>query len=202
MNDCIHDLFQVGNKVVNDARSVSAKLERYLPDIRYGTGRKGRREGGGLEKHESGGAEESALKVNAAVSNAHFYAVLTFFFPARPLRFQPMSGDPVNVNILKRGSTVKRSADSRVQGRMENAPGGSSGALESISPMISAPTGVLDAGFMTKGHPTASAGAILCAARLRGKLKGEIMEMGPIGKRLTMDENPRMKSDDSEGDKS
>ena len=47
--------------------------------------------------------------------------------------------------------------------------------------MIIAPSGVRDAGFITNGQPTASAGAILCAARLSGKLKGEMKEQGPIG---------------------
>ena len=47
--------------------------------------------------------------------------------------------------------------------------------------MISAPTGVRLAGFKTNGQPTAIAKATLCAARLNGKLNGEMNEHGPIG---------------------
>ena len=50
--------------------------------------------------------------------------------------------------------------------------------------MISAPTGVRLAGFSTNGQPAAIAGATLWAARLSGKLKGEISEQGPIGTRF------------------
>lgn len=53
---------------------------------------------------------------------------------------------------LKRSSVVNRSAPSREQGRMLNAPGGRWGASASTSAMISAPMGVRDAGFSTKGH--------------------------------------------------
>ncbi len=42
------------------------------------------------------------------------------------------------------------------------------------------------AGFITKGQPTAIAGAILCAARLSGKLKGETKLHGPMGTRFHM----------------
>ena len=52
--------------------------------------------------------------------------------------------------------------------------------------MMMAPSGVREAGFITKGQPTASAGAILCAARLSGKLNGETKEQGPIGTRFQM----------------
>ena len=50
--------------------------------------------------------------------------------------------------------------------------------------MIIAPSGVIEAGFITKGQPIAIAGAILCAARLSGKLNGEIKLHGPIGTRF------------------
>ena len=52
--------------------------------------------------------------------------------------------------------------------------------------MISAPISVRLAGLSTKGQPTAIAGAILCAARLSGKLNGEMNEQGPIGTRFHM----------------
>jgi ribosomal protein L16/L10AE len=45
--------------------------------------------------------------------------------------------------------------------------------------MMSAPIGVRLAGFITQVQPAAIAGAILCAARLSGKLNGEISEHGP-----------------------
>ena len=50
--------------------------------------------------------------------------------------------------------------------------------------MMSAPSGVRLAGFITNGQPAAIAGAILCAARLSGKLNGEMNEHGPIGTRF------------------
>ena len=52
--------------------------------------------------------------------------------------------------------------------------------------MMIAPSGVREAGFITNGQPTASAGAILCAARFSGKLNGEMNEQGPIGTRFHM----------------
>ena len=61
-------------------------------------------------------------------------------------------GEPVNVSSLKRGSVVNRSAPSRLQGSTLKAPLGRCGALARTSAMISAPIGVLDAGFITKGH--------------------------------------------------
>jgi hypothetical protein len=53
---------------------------------------------------------------------------------------------------------------------------------------VRAPIGVRLAGLSTNGQPTASAGATLCAARLSGKLKGEMNEQGPIGTRFHMPE--------------
>ena len=50
--------------------------------------------------------------------------------------------------------------------------------------MMIAPNGVRLAGFITNGQPTAIAGAILCAARLSGKLNGEMKLHGPIGTRF------------------
>ena len=50
--------------------------------------------------------------------------------------------------------------------------------------MMIAPSGVIDAGFITNGQPIAIAGAILCAARFSGKLNGEMKLHGPIGTRF------------------
>ena len=61
-------------------------------------------------------------------------------------------GEPVKVSSLKRGSVVKRSAPPRLQGSTLKAPLGRWGALARTSAMMSAPIGVLDAGFITKGH--------------------------------------------------
>ena len=52
--------------------------------------------------------------------------------------------------------------------------------------MMMAPSGVRLAGFITNGHPTAMAGAILCAARFSGKLNGEMKLHGPMGTRFHM----------------
>ena len=41
---------------------------------------------------------------------------------------------------------------------------------------------------VARAEPTASAGAILCAVRLRGKLNGEMNEHGPMGTRFHMPE--------------
>ena len=81
---------------------------------------------------------------------------------------------------------VNRSAPSRLAGRIEKAPSGRS-VSASTSPMISAPSGVLLAGLSTKGQPTAIAGAILCAARLSGKLNGLMKLQGPTGTRFQID---------------
>ena len=75
---------------------------------------------------------------------------------------------------------MKRSEPSLEAGKIENAPLGKFVSAK-IPPISIAPKGVLEAGFITKGHPAAIAGAILCAARFNGKLKGEINEHGPIG---------------------
>src|SRR3989337_1977216 len=111
----------------------------------------------------------------------------TFFLPARALRSHPTAGEPVKLSSFSRSSVVNKSAPSRWQGRIENAPGGKFVSAR-ISPMVSAPIGVRLAGFSTKGQPAAIAGAILWAARFSGKLKGEINEHGPIGTRLYIPE--------------
>src|SRR5207245_315710 len=62
-------------------------------------------------------------------------------------------------------------------------PGGSPASVSS-SASRSAESGVWLAGFSTTGQPAASAGAILCATRLHGKLNGEIAPTTPIGRRI------------------
>src|SRR3546814_2642569 len=104
----------------------------------------------------------------------------TFFFPALAFRSQPTAGEPVKDRSLSRSSVVNRSAPSRVAGRIEKAPSGNMSHSASTSPMMIAPSGVIDAGFITKGQPMAIAGAILCAARFNGKLNGEMKLHGPI----------------------
>lgn len=79
-------------------------------------------------------------------------------------------GDPVKVSSLKRGSVVKRSAPARLQGSTLNAPGGRCGALLRTSAMMSAPIGVLEAGFSRNGHLQSAAvsGGTGHAARHQG----------------------------------
>ena len=68
-------------------------------------------------------------------------------------------------------------------------PGGSPASCSS-SASRSAESGVCDAGFSTTAHPAASAGAILCATRLSGKLNGLIAPTTPIGTRMREGELP------------
>jgi hypothetical protein len=91
----------------------------------------------------------------------------------------------VKLNSLMRGSSAKRAAFSPLTGRIENAPGGNEVSAR-ISPIMRAPTGVALAGFNTNGHPTASAGATLCATRFSGKLNGVMNEHTPMGTRFHM----------------
>src|SRR6185436_1987169 len=95
----------------------------------------------------------------------------TFFLPARSFIRQPTDGDPVNVSSVKRSSSTIRAPSSRVIGRMLT------------SPTVSIVSGSLDGGLRTIGLPLAIAGGSLCAARLSGKLNGEIAAIGPHGNR-------------------
>ena len=61
-------------------------------------------------------------------------------------------------------------------------PGGRPASVSS-SASRSAESGVADAGLSTTAQPAASAGAILWATRLNGKLKGLIAPTIPIGRR-------------------
>ena len=60
----------------------------------------------------------------------------------------------------------------------------------SNSPSSSALSGVLLAGLSTKEHPAAIAGAILCATKFNGKLKGAIQLIGPMGYRFVYPVKP------------
>ena len=74
-------------------------------------------------------------------------------------------------------------ADRRGRPDEDVQPAGGSPASCSSSARSSAESGVWDAGFSTTAHPAASAGAILCATRLSGKLNGLIAPTTPIGSR-------------------
>ena len=65
--------------------------------------------------------------------------------------------------------------------RTLSQPGGRPASCSS-SASSSAESGVWEAGLSTTAQPAASAGAILCATRLSGKLNGEIAPTTPIGR--------------------
>ena len=109
----------------------------------------------------------------------------TFFLPARSFIRQPTDGLPVNESSLNRSSLTIRSPSSRLIGRIETMPSGTP-TLSMISATASITSGSLDGGLSTIGLPEAIAGATLCAARLSGKLNGEMPAIGPIGKRRVM----------------
>ena len=54
--------------------------------------------------------------------------------------------------------------------------------------------GACGAGIRTTGQPAAMAGAILWAARLMGKLKGEMAAIGPTGTRRVMPRRPALEA--------
>ena len=98
---------------------------------------------------------------------------------------QPTFPEPVNERWRIRGSVTSGSAAAWVIGMIEKAPSGRPASAR-ISPMISAPIGVFEAGLRTKGQPIASAGATLWATRLSGKLKGVMKAQGPTATRLVI----------------
>src|SRR6185312_14319146 len=77
-------------------------------------------------------------------------------------------------------------------------PGGSP-ASSSRPARNNAESGVVDAGLRTTGQPAASAGAILWATRLSGKLNGEIAPITPIGTRIVKASFPAPAADASIG---
>ena len=101
----------------------------------------------------------------------------------------PTGPDPVNETTGSRGSATSAGARSSGTSNTDTAPAGSSVSAK-ISPSNSADSGVLGAGLTTIGAPTATAGAILCATRLSGKLNGEMPSTGPRGKRRTSARRP------------
>ena len=110
---------------------------------------------------------------------------VTFLRPARAFISQPTTSEPVKLSSLKRSSVTKTSACSRSQGNTENAPLGKS-VSANTSAIFNAEIGVALAGFNTKGQPAAIAGAILCAVKFNGKLKGLIKDTVPMGTCLTI----------------
>ena len=108
---------------------------------------------------------------------------LTRFRGARSRIPQPTSTEPVNEMRRTRSSATSTSPISLAgPHRTLSQPGGSPASVSS-SARSSAESGVCEAGLRTTAHPAASAGAILCATRLSGKLKGEIAATTPIGTR-------------------
>ena len=107
----------------------------------------------------------------------------TFLRAARSRSFQPTSEEPVNVMSFTRSSSTSTSPISAAGPvRTLSQPGGRPASCSS-SARSSADSGVCEAGFSTTAQPAASAGAILCATRLSGKLNGEIAPTTPIGRR-------------------
>ena len=110
---------------------------------------------------------------------------ITRFRPARAFMPQPTDEEPVKVSSLNRSSVTRRSPSARSMGSTDTAPGGTP-ASTSRRPSVRALSGVLVAGLSTMGFPAAMAGASLWAARLSGKLNGEIAATGPTGTRRVM----------------
>ena len=107
----------------------------------------------------------------------------TFLRAARSRRPQPISEEPVNVIAFTRSSSTSTSPISLAgPTRTFSQPGGSPASCSS-SARVSAESGVWLAGLRTTAQPAASAGAILCATRLSGKLNGLIAPTIPIGSR-------------------
>ena len=77
-------------------------------------------------------------------------------------------------------------------------PGGRPASSSSSARRI-ADSGVAEAGLSTTAQPAASAGAILWATRLSGKLNGEIAPMTPIGSRSVRPSLPSPAGDASMG---
>src|SRR5689334_9320834 len=87
---------------------------------------------------------------------------------------QPTSPEPVKVISFTRSSPVRTSPISEADPVTTLSQPAGRPASEESSASRYAESGVADAGLSTTGQPAASAGAILWATRLSGKLKGEI----------------------------
>src|SRR6266511_2476785 len=107
----------------------------------------------------------------------------TRFFGARSFSFQPTPLEPVNVISLPRSSSTRTSPISGAGPTSTLSQPGGSPASSSSSARNSADRGVWLAGLSTTAQPAASAGAILCATRLSGKLNGLMAPTTPIGRR-------------------
>ncbi len=108
---------------------------------------------------------------------------LTRFRGARSRIPQPTPTEPVNEMRRTRSSSTSTSPMSLAgPQRTFSQPAGSPASVSS-SARSSAESGVCDAGLSTTAQPAARAGAILCATRFSGKLKGEIAATTPTGTR-------------------
>ena len=112
---------------------------------------------------------------------------------------QPTSPEPVNVISLTRSSSTSTSPISPAAPETTLIQPGGRPASSSSSARKNAASGVADAGFSTTAQPAASAGAILCATRLSGKLNGEIAPTIPIGSRSVNASFPSPATDASIG---
>ena len=109
---------------------------------------------------------------------------LTRLRGARSRMPQPTGPEPVNVMSATRSSSTRTSPMSPDGPTSTFSQPGGSPASCSSSARKSAESGVCDAGLRTTAQPAASAGAILCATRLSGKLNGLIAPTTPIGRRI------------------
>ena len=132
------------------------------------------------------GAEDDALDgvVEVGVSSTITAALppsssTTFFLPARAFSVPAdlgRAGEAQQLQALVGREQVGAVAPARQDRERAAAAGRSRPAPRRSAARRS---GVRLAGFSTNGQPTAIAGAILCAARLSGKLNGEMNEHGP-----------------------
>ena len=109
----------------------------------------------------------------------------TLFLGARARMSHPTAGDPVKVIMATSSWSTRWLAVRPGHVTTFNQPGGSPHSSISSSPSLIAVSGVAEAGLSTTGQPAAIAGAILWQTRLRGKLKGVMAPMTPIGTRFT-----------------
>ena len=108
---------------------------------------------------------------------------VTRFFGARSRIPQPTGTEPVNEISLTRSSPTRTSPISALGPTTTLSQPGGRPASSSSSASKSADSGVWVAGLSTTAQPAASAGAILCATRLSGKLNGLIAPTTPTGRR-------------------
>ena len=102
---------------------------------------------------------------------------------ARSFSFQPTSPLPVKVSAATRSSPTSTSPISAEGRRRRSASPAAARPPARAPPAGARRAGVAVAGLSTTAQPAASAGAILCATRLSGKLNGLIAPTTPIGTR-------------------